>query len=358
MQVNILMCDDYMLRPWLSEVKELLEADGYSVTEGLTSPLTGKTFYCAERHLSLLKNADIILATNRSVFDRDAIVAARRLRGVVFPAIGTESFDLETANEIGIPVAHGPTSENYLSMAEATILLMLSLSYDLHGTEHVLRFSQPRPTVIRARMLLGKTVGLVGFGRIAKAVADRLVPWGVKILVYSPRQHDSANYPAVTFTDLKTVLSECDFLSIHTTLTAETRHLIGAEELALLKNTAFLVNTARGDIVDEQALFVALNEKRIAGAALDTFELEPLPKESPLRHLDNVILTPHMIGHTKEIYDVIPRTSYENIKRLISNQAPLYFKNPEVYPVWRARLRQLDKNFQGNFSIKGDIDGS
>ena len=141
--------------------------------------------------------------------------------------------------------------------------------------------------------------------------------------------------------DLPTLLRTSDVVSVHVTLTSETRHLLGAAELRLMQPHAYLVNTARGGVLDEQALSQVLRDGVIAGAALDVFEQEPVAPESPLRTLDNVILTPHMIGHSRELMAALPPAAAENVLRVLRGEPPLYVKNPEVLPAWRQRLAAL-----------------
>jgi phosphoglycerate dehydrogenase-like enzyme len=300
-----------------------------------------KTVFKPQDFSSLFSSTDLIVSTTRSLLPRDVLEAAPRLRGVVFPTIGTESIDLDAATELGIAVANGPTPENFNSMAESTVLLMLALMYDLHQTERVLADNLPRPSAVRARMMAGKTVGLVGLGRIARAVADRLQGWGMRILAFDPYlTQDQVSQP-VELVELATLLAQSDIVSVHTTLTSSTKHLVNAATLAAMKPTAYLINTSRGGVVDEGALYEALKARKIAGAALDAFELEPLPRDHLLRSLDNVILTPHMVGHTQEIFDAIPGAAMQNIDRIMGGEPPLYFRNPDVLPSWKQRLAQI-----------------
>ena len=171
--------------------------------------------------------------TSRSKVSREILAAAPRLRGVVFPSIGTESLDLAAATELGIIVAYGPTPENFLSMAEATVMLMTVLFYDLPKTEAVLRENQPRPKVLHAQLMLGKTIGLIGMGRIARAVVERLAGWRMRVLAFDPHVAQAQAPPGVVMTDLPSLLRQSDLVSLHATLSSETRHLIGRAELAL-----------------------------------------------------------------------------------------------------------------------------
>lgn len=340
--VALVTCD-FILDPWLDQIAQGLSDRGFDVIRGPKQKPPEKTRFQGADIDRYFGRSDLVVTTTRSLIDRDALQAARRLRAVVFPTIGTESIDQHAADELGIAVAHGPTPENFNSMAESTVLLMLALLYDLHGTERVLRDNLPRPAMMKARMLMGKTIGLIGLGRIGRGVVERLFGWGVQILVFDPYLPANAIPEGVKAVGLEEVLARSDIVSIHTTLNDETRHIINARTLALMKPSAYLVNTARGGMIDEAALVDALRQRRIAGAALDAFELEPLPADHALRTLDNVILTPHMVGHTQEIFDAIPGAAMDNIDRLLRQETPLYFRNPAVLPRWKDRLARLAK---------------
>jgi D-3-phosphoglycerate dehydrogenase len=290
-----------------------------------------------EDQLSLVRDADVLVIGSNFRCDRTTLQAGRKLRAVIYGATGTDGIDLPAANELGIVVGHAPTAENYRSMAEATILLILALFYDLHGAEDILRRNLPRTThAMRARAVSGRTVGLLGFGRVARVVAENLSSWGVNLQAYI-RSPDKACVPEhVMRVSLDELLATSDVVSIHTSRSARDPALIGERELGLMKASAFLVNTARGGIVDESALIRALREGRIAGAALDTFEVEPLPPDSPFRTMDNVILTPHVIGHTQDTMVSLEEALIENIDNVLKGMPPRYVRNPEVLSRWTA----------------------
>ncbi|HML10378.1 MAG TPA: NAD(P)-dependent oxidoreductase [Stellaceae bacterium] len=289
-------------------------------------------FYAANSGLS---DADVLVAASSFACSRELMLSADRLRGIVSPTTGIEGFDLAAASELGILVANGQTRENVEGMAEATILLILAALYDLRGAEAVLRENRPRPKETSARMLGGKTVGMIGFGRVARTVAARLAGWNVAIHVHTRRA--SANFGNVRFVGLDEVLRDSDVVCVLATLNSGTHGLLTADRLALLKHGAVLINTARGAIIDEAAL-VALAERRPdLRLALDTFVTEPLPPDSPLRALPNAILTPHMIGHTAEAQAALPGACVENVRSLLAGQVPRYVCNPDVIPRWQAR---------------------
>jgi D-3-phosphoglycerate dehydrogenase len=320
----------------------MLGAEGFDVVRGPANELGRVKVYTGQECQDLLSRADVAVFTVRHECSRRLLESAPRLRGVCYPTIGIETLDLAAATELGIIVGHGATRGNVVGMAESTIMLMLMLLYDVRKNIATLargEWRRPRPV---ARQLEGKTVGMVGFGRIARAITERLAPFGVRILTYSPRVRPEMLPPGVTKAELPIVLAESDIVCLLAGLTAETRRMIGAAELAQMKPDAFLINTGRGELVDEDALFETLRDKRIAGAALDTFSVEPLPSDSSLRGLDNVILTPHTVGHTVEGADEFVPVLAENIRRILAGNLPLHCPNPQAEPAWRARLARLE----------------
>jgi len=327
----------------LDEIARRLAALDIAVIRGPETTPGKKLVYPRERYGEFFSRAEVMMFSSCSVCSREILLAAPRLRGIVNPTIGLETVDLEACNEFGIIVGHGATPENFTSMVESTVMLMLMLMYKPKATEEVLRGTRSRPkptsTDAWAKMLFGRTVGLVGLGRIARGVAERLSGFGMRILAHDPFVKADAAPAGIELTDLNTLLESSDIVSLHVSITNSARGLIDERALALMKPTAYLVNTSRGEAVDEAALYRALKERRIAGAALDTFVVEPLPKESLLRELDNVILTPHMVGHTQEMFASLPPAAVENITRILRGQLPLHCKNPEIAPTWMARLR-------------------
>jgi phosphoglycerate dehydrogenase-like enzyme len=286
-----------------------------------------------------LASADIIVSCPGFAVSEAIIASAPRLRGIVSPITGIDGIDVAAATGHGIIVANGQVIENTESMAEATVLLLLAVLYDLHGTEAVLRQNLPRPRVMKARMLKGKTVGLIGWGQISRAVAQRLSGWEAHIQA-SSRSRNTGDEDGVSFVSLGQLLRTSDIVCVLSSLNPESVGLLDADRLRLLKKDAVLVNTARGAIIDEAALYQVALERPDLRLALDTFTIEPLPEASPLRELPNVILTPHQIGHTQESSDALPPAAIENIRRILAGELPLYVCNPEIAPQWQARWGQ------------------
>jgi phosphoglycerate dehydrogenase-like enzyme len=282
-----------------------------------------------------LREADVLLAASSFACTRTLMASTERLRGVVSPTTGIEGFDLAAAAELGILIANGQTRENVESMAEATILLILAALYDLHGSEAVLRENRLRPAQTGARMLGGKIVGMIGFGRIARAITARLAGWNVSLQAYTRQAPSGAGN--VRFVGLDELLRTSDVVCVLATLNSETEGLLNGDRLALLKCGAVLINTARGAIIDEPALCELTKRRPDLRLALDVFTTEPLPPDSPLRDLPNAILTPHMVGHTREAHNRLPDTAVDNVQRLLAGQVPRYVCNPDAIPRWQAR---------------------
>jgi phosphoglycerate dehydrogenase-like enzyme len=275
------------------------------------------------------------------------MAASPYLRGVVSPVTGIEWIDVSAATDLCIVVANGQTPANTESLAEAAILLTLAALYDLRGSEAVLRQNLVRPAQVTARMLGKKTIGMIGFGQIARAMVARLAGWDVHILAYARRVHTDAP-PNVTWVGLDRLLTESDVVCVLASLNTETEGLLNAERLGLLKQGAVLVNTARGAIIDETALYEFALQRPDIHLALDTFEKEPLPQDSPLRALPNAILTPHMVGHTQDSLAAIPTTAVENVRRILAGEPPLYLCNPEVLAHWRSRWANPSGKTEGS----------
>lgn len=254
-------------------------------------------------------------------FDEGLMAALPRLRAILSPVTGIDGIDERAARRRGLAIGTGQTPENYISMAEATILLILATLYDLPGRESLLRDAAPRLPPRGAHMLWRKTIGMIGFGKIAQAVAERLASWDVHIQATPARMRSDLPFGAVCVT-LDELLSTSDVIVVAAALNDQTSRLLNAERLALIPPHAVLINIARGAILDEAALVGMAREKRIAAIALDAFTVEPLPLDSPLRALPNAILTPHMIGHTEELTISLVRNALDSIDRIAGGLPP------------------------------------
>jgi len=345
-QASVFVGRDYIMNDDLDRLAERLQQElGCKVIRGWGAKPPAHTDYPPEEWPDLFGQADVLVVSTRTRLPVALLDAAPRLRAVVFPSIGSENLDKAAATARGIVVANGASAENFESMAEATAMLAAALLLDLPGKQANFRDNAPRPMPkdLKGRMVKGKTIGLIGLGRIARGVVTRFAGWDVRIVACDPYVRGEQVPAGVEMTDLDTLLRSSDVISVHVAITDETRAMIGARELALMKPDAYLINTARGLAIDEPALLDALGRGRLAGAALDVFLQEPLPADHPLRGYPNLILTQHIIGHTRELFDAIVPTAMENIRRILSGEPPLHLLNPAVLPAWRERGALLDR---------------
>ena len=241
-----------------------------------------------------LADADDMVA-RRDWVGRDSFGGAHKLRGIVTPGVGSEKADVDAATELGIVVANSPG--NSVTVSEATLLLMLAVAKQLPFWIDKARNSVEPTNEMHGLELRDKTVGIIGLGRIGKLVAGLARAFGMDVLAYDPYVPTS---DLARLTSLEEVLSRSDFVTLHPVLTPETRHMINADRLSLMKRTAFLINTSRGGVIDESALIAALQAGQIAGAGLDVFEVEPPAPNHPLLAMPNVIGTPHGLSHADE----------------------------------------------------------
>lgn len=266
-----------------------------------------------EEFASLLRDADIVIVRSRRRITRALIDCANCLKVIARAGIGLDNIDTDYARSKGIMVV--PVTEASIeAVAELTIGFMIALSRKIFQLNSKMKNGLWCKNEGIGLELRGKTLGIIGLGRIGSRVAELARAFGMKIVAYDPYiNREVALKMDVELVDrLSDLLKISDYVSIHAPLTEETYHMIGEDELKLMKPTAFLINTARGSIVDEKALAKALKEGWIAGAALDVFEDEPL-ENSDLVSLDNVILTPHIGGSTIEAQKSIAKILAEKI---------------------------------------------
>lgn len=321
------------------ELNPLREA-GHDVVIGRPLDQPGRTAYTEADLIDAARGVDVILASHLETISRGVLEAAPSLRLVIVPFIGTDKIDSAAASRLGILVANSPTPENFIAVAEATIGLMLMLLKRVKHNEAKLRRGEWAQRQDRGDFLFGKTVGLVGLGRVGSHVARRLVNWDVRLLASDPYVSMAhARGLDATLVDLDTLLAESDIVSLHASLTDETRGLIGEKQLRRMKPTALLVNTARGEMADEESLARALGEGWIAGAAVDAFVKEPLPPANALRGVDpeRLILTPHNVSHSEAGRRANLRLALEQILAATRDEAPAHCVNSEAIPRWRIK---------------------
>ncbi|GAA3753805.1 2-hydroxyacid dehydrogenase [Terriglobus aquaticus] len=248
-------------------------------------------------HKAALHDADAVVMGRVMGIDAAALTLAPRLRVIALHTSGSDNVDLEAASARGILVTN-VKGVNAEQCAEFAMGLMLDVVRQIRRGDRAIRAGLWAAQTQTSMDVVGSTIGVIGLGQIAQAFVVRARAFGARILVHT-RTHDEslASRLGFEYASLDDVLRNSDIVNLFAALTPETRHMIGARELALMKPSAYLINIARGELIDETALFQALQEQRIAGAGLDVFETEPL-FDSPLFALDNVTLTPHQAGLT------------------------------------------------------------
>jgi phosphoglycerate dehydrogenase-like enzyme len=257
---------------------------------------------------------------------------------------GYDKIDLAACTEHGVAVFNAPTSLDH-STASAALLLMLALVKRLPEQERITREGRwDRQAAVMGGELRGRTLGIIGLGHTGRELARLVAPFSMRVLAHSPHAEPAAAEAlGVTLTTREQVLRQADILSLHCRLTDQTRRTIGAAELAMMKPTAYLVNVGRGELIDEDALVPALRSRRIAGAGLDVFAVEPLPADDPLLTLDNVIATPHWLASTSDVWRSTGREMAEGMLRAARGLVPESVVNPEVLerPNFRAKLARF-----------------
>lgn len=290
----------------------------YEVTSHPTEPSRSE-----DELITILADADGAITLLTDPLTRKVLSSNPNLRVIANYAVGVNNIDLEAARELGIEITHTPGVLTDAT-ADLTMALLLAINRRLIEGDRLVRAGRFRvwdPLLLLGGSLQGKRLGIVGMGRIGSAVARRALAFGMEIGYYS-RSAIELDFPAEAF-DLGTLLRTSDFISLHTPLTDETRHLIDAEALALMKNDACIVNTSRGPVIDEKALADALERGAIRGAALDVYEEEP-KVEPRLLSLDNVILLPHLGSATVEARTEMARTVARDVTAVLEGGTPRF----------------------------------
>lgn len=282
---------------------------------------------------TLLAKADGAITLLTETIDEDILKGAPNLKVIANYAVGFDNIDREAAKKHGIIVTNTPVPEMACAVAEHTIALMLALARRIVESDTFTRKGLYRawgPELLLGTQMSGKTLGIIGAGRIGSQVANAAHHGlGMKIMYTGPHTIPELKESThARHTSLKMLLKTADVISIHAPLTPETRHLISTPEFALMKPTALLINTARGPIVHEKALLLALSKKIIAGAALDVFECEPaidcdIRDNLELKKLANVILTPHTASATIEARNAMSLCAAKNAYAVLSGKKPL-----------------------------------
>lgn len=285
--------------------------------------------------LEKVKSLDGLLCLLTDSIDWQLLEMAPSLKVISQMAVGHDNIDISAATARGIPVGNTPGVLTNAT-ADLTWALLMAAARRIVEAQSFVRNGQWltwEPTLLLGADLSGSTLGIIGLGRIGQAVARRARGFDLKILYYSRHRLESSLEKSfgVEYTELEALLSESDFITLHTALSAETHHLIGDRQFQLMKSSAILINTARGSIVDPQALYQALSTNQIAGAALDVTEPEPIPMDSPLLKLDNVIITPHIGSASYQTRAQMAQMAVNNLIAGLEGKRLPHCVNQELY---------------------------
>ncbi|MFH1789232.1 MAG: hydroxyacid dehydrogenase [Candidatus Altiarchaeota archaeon] len=270
-----------------------------------------------EELIEKIPEYDAVVVRSRSKIRKDAIDAGKKLKAIGRAGVGLDNIDVDYAKQKGIAVVNAPTSLT-VSVAELTLGLMFCLARHLHHADRTMRAGEWNKKKYMGVELQGKTMGVIGFGRIGRELAIKACALGMKVMAYDPyltlEEFKEYNTQQV---ELDQLLKAADFISVHVPATPENKNFINADRLALMKPTAYIVNTSRGTVMDEDALTQALKAGKIAGAGLDVYQEEPLPEDSELKNLENVVLTPHIGAGTEDAQIVAGTIVVDEIKKIL-----------------------------------------
>ncbi|MBS7610608.1 hydroxyacid dehydrogenase [Candidatus Bathyarchaeota archaeon] len=267
-----------------------------------------KAYDCHQNLIELVRDVTVIVTRSSHKIDKAVIDNAKNLKIIARAGVGLDNIEVDYAVRHGITVISTPDASTR-AVAELTIGFIIALARQMSSFDRFMHDGEWCKNSKFGVELVGKTLGIIGLGRIGSQVAKLARTFRMRVIAYDPyiSPMKAEKLRVELKKNLDDLLIESDFVSVHASLTSETRGLIGEREFRLMKSTAFLINTARGAIIDENALIKALKEKWIAGAALDVYAEEPLPREHPLRKMENTILTPHIGGSTVEAQKKIAR---------------------------------------------------
>ena len=298
-------------------------------------PMKTKT---PEEFLDQAKDCDALLNTYAGPITEAAMAKMPRCRIIARYGIGVDTIDLEAATRAGIIVTNNPT---YCieEVAEHAMALLLASARKVAFYDRAVRAGQwavpPGKPIFR---LVGRTLGLVGFGNIARQVAVRAAAFGMRVLYADPFVKEGQFKEPGKKVELEALLKESDFVSLHPPLTPQTRRMMNDEALGRMKPTAFLINCSRGPVIDTDALVRALDARKIAGCALDTVDPEPLPEQHPLRGRENVIVNPHVAWYSEQAMVGLQSGAPNEVRRVLSGEWPVNVVNKAVKGKSRAGL--------------------
>jgi phosphoglycerate dehydrogenase-like enzyme len=290
-----------------------------------------KRLYSLEVQPEHIASVDGLIVLRPRVNKNTFAAGARDLFVIGRSGAGYDKIDLDECTEHGVAVFNAPLALNH-STASSTLLFMLALAKRLFPQDRITRQGRwDRQAEVLGSEIFGRTLGIVGLGHSGRELARLVAPFQMTVLAYSPHAEPAqARSIGVRLVSLEDLMRESDFVSLHSRLTEVTRGMITAHLLALMKPSAYFINVARGELVDQRALTAALADGKIAGAGLDVFDVEPLPLGDPLFELDNVILTPHWSASTSDVWMATGQEMARGMLKAASGQVPDNVVNPEV----------------------------
>jgi D-3-phosphoglycerate dehydrogenase len=290
-----------------------------------------KTDLKPEELIAIIGDYEALLVRSQTQVTAEVIQAGKKLQVIGRAGVGVDNIDLDEATQRGIVVVNAPTG-NTISAAEHTIALMLALARHIPQANTVLKSGVWQRSKFMGTEVRDKTLGIIGLGNVGSEVARRARGLQMKLIAHDPFiSDDHARNLQVELVPLKQLLKEADFITLHIPLTSSTKGLIGAKELALVKPTVRIINTARGGLIDEKALAKAIKEKKVAGAAIDVFATEPTTS-SILFEDDNIIVTPHLGASTAEAQAMAAKDVAEQVVDIFKGQPPRYSVNAPFIP--------------------------
>ncbi|MHB9132188.1 MAG: 2-hydroxyacid dehydrogenase [Armatimonadota bacterium] len=287
--------------------------------------------------LAQIADVDGLLCLGDDDIDRDIIMAGRHLQVISTASAGVNHINLDAAAERDITVCHTPGVAEQ-AVADLTMALLLACARDIVDAHNFVKNREWKywsPELFLGENVQGSTLAIIGLGSIGLQVAHRALGFGMRVFYYHIRRnHDAEERLGIQYGELDDVLREADFVTLHVPLTEDTRGLINADRLQLMKTTAYLINMARGPVVDHDALVQALREGWIAGAAFDVYDQEPIAVDDPLLDQHNVVLSPHLGANTREAMTAMMRVAAEQVVQVLEGKRPTY---PVRLPPRRGR---------------------
>ena len=289
--------------------------------------------------LAIIGEYDALVVRSETKATAEVIEASHKLQVIGRAGVGVDNIDLEAATQKGIAVVNAPTG-NTVAAAEHTIALMMALARNIPQANESLRRGEWKRSAFMGIEVRNKVLGIIGLGKVGTEVARRAGGLQMQVHAYDPFvSPEQARLLGIELVGLDQIFRNSDFICLHTPLTEATRGLVNDEKIALMKPTARILNAARGELVDEAALFRAVDEGRIAGAALDVFSQEPLPKDNPLLKNSKIIVTPHLGASTEEAQAEVAKEVAEQVISVLQGQSARYTVNaPFVLPESQAIL--------------------